>query len=325
MRVNKFAYVVAVLYCSIGAAAQRLPDTVVPDSYRINLSPDFTKDNFIGEETIQVRVLKPTASITLNSLDIVFNEADVTSAGAMQAATVALDKEKQMATLSVPKSIAPGAASIHIRYVGTLNDQLRGFYLSKANNRKYAVTQFEATDARRAFPCFDEPAYKATFTLTATVDKSDTAISNGKIVSDSPTPEGKHTIRFATTPKMSTYLVALAVGDFEYIEGQANGIPIRVWTTPGKKQLGKFALETAEYCIQYFDRYFGIKYPFEKLDLIGLPDFAAGAMENTAAITFRDADLLVDERQAPVASYKEIGAVISHEIAHQWFGDLVTM
>src|SRR5262249_38051077 len=154
--------------------------------------------------------------------------------------------------------------------------------------------QFEATDARRAFPSYDEPAYKARFDISAIVDQGDTAISNGKIISDTPGPRpGKHTIKFATTPKMSSYLVALLVGDFEYIEGSADGIPIRVWATPGKKELGRFALEAAEQCMRYFDHYFGIKYPFAKLDLIGIPDFAAGAMENTAAITFRDAELLV--------------------------------
>jgi len=324
MKLKRLVYSM-ILVCPIIASAQRLPETVVPDNYTISLAPDFTRDRFTGEETIHVRILKPTTTITLNSLEIDFSECSVTSAGSTQLAKVSLDNENQMATLSVSKPVAAGPASIHIRYIGALNDKLRGFYLSKANNRKYAVTQFEATDARRAFPSFDEPAYKATFEISTTIDRGDVGISNGKIVSDMPGPSGKHTIKFATTPKMSTYLVALAVGDFEYIEGQANGIPIRVWTTPGKKQLGKFALQTAEYCIQYFDRYFGIKYPFEKLDLIGLPDFAAGAMENSAAITFRDADLLLDENQAPLASYKEVGAVISHEIAHQWFGDLVTM
>jgi len=231
-----------------------------------------------------------------------------------------------MATLAVEKPLTPGPAAIHISYTGVLNNQLRGLYLSKANGRKYAVTQFESTDARRAFPSFDEPAYKATFDLTAVIDKSDTAISNGRIVSDTPGPEqGKHTIKFATTPKMSSYLVALAVGDFEYIEGSADGIPIRVWTTPGKKELGQFALEVSEQAMKYYDNYFGIKYPFGKLDLIGLPDFAAGAMENTAAITFRDALLLVDSKKAPDWAYKQIATTVTHEMAHQWFGDLVTM
>ena len=321
-----FLLLLVVLVFSTFSAAQRLPRTAWPENYRVTLMPNFDKDNFRGDETIQIQVLKPTSSIVVNSFDIDFEEATITSNGATQKATVSIDKEKQMASLTVPKTIASGPATIHIRYTGILNDQLRGFYLSKAGGRKYAVTQFEATDARRAFPSFDEPAYKATFDIAAVVDKGDTAISNSPIASDQPGPgSNKHTITFKTTPKMSSYLVALAVGDFEYVEGFAEGVPIRVWTTPGKKQMGTYALQVAEQCVKYFNNYFGIKYPFEKLDLIGLPDFAAGAMENTGAITFRDALLLADEKHAPTYAYKEIGSVISHEIAHMWFGDLVTM
>jgi aminopeptidase N len=326
MKITNLFLLPIVLAFSTFSVAQRLPKTAVPENYRVTLTPNFDKDNFGGDETIQIRVLKPGSSIFVNSLDIDFQEATITSGGTTQTAKVLIDKEKQMATLTVPKTIPTGSASIHLRYTGILNDRLRGFYLSKAGGRKYAVTQFEATDARRAFPSFDEPAYKATFDITAVVDKGDTAISNSPIASDQPGPvAGKHSITFKTTPKMSSYLVALAVGDFEYVEGFADGIPIRIWTTPGKKQMGTYALQVAEQCVKYFDNYFGINYPFEKLDLIGLPDFAAGAMENTGAITFRDALLLVDEKRAPTDAYKEIGSVISHEIAHMWFGDLVTM
>jgi len=314
-----------VLVC-VSAEAQRLPDVAVPDNYRLTVTPDFDQDNFSGDETIQIRVLKTSSSLVLNALDIDFREATIGSGGATQVAKVTTDKQKQMVTLTVPQELPAGAATIHIRYTGVLNNELRGFYLGKADGRKYAATQFESTDARRAFPSFDEPAYKATFDITAVVDKGDTAISNYPIASDTPGPAaGKHSIAFKTTPKMSSYLVALVVGNFEYVEGSSDGVPIRVWTTPGKKQLGNYALQVGEECIKYFDNYFGIKYPFEKLDLIGLPDFAAGAMENTGAITFRDAALLVNESNAPTDTYKEIGSVISHEIAHQWFGDLVTM
>ncbi|HET7206572.1 MAG TPA: M1 family aminopeptidase [Terriglobales bacterium] len=320
--------IVAIIVIAIAtvATAQRLPKVAAPDNYQLTLAPDFNKDNFAGDETIHIRILQPTSTITLNALDVEFHETTISSGSSTQTASVILDKEKQMATLAVAKQLPVGPATIHIRYGGILNDQLRGFYLSKANGRKYAVTQFEATDARRAFPSFDEPAYKATFDITTVIDKGDLAISNGPVLSDTPGPqEGKHTVKFATTPKMSTYLVALAVGDFEYIEGAADGIPIRVWATPGKKEMGRFALEAAEQCMKYYDQYFGMKYPFKKLDLIGLPDFAAGAMENTAAITFRDVALLVDENKAPTSAKKGIATVITHEMAHQWFGDLVTM
>src|SRR5215467_239556 len=290
MRLKQTLFLALLPILGIYAHAQRLPGTTAPENYRIVLSPDFDHDNFTGDEAIEIRVLKPTSTIELNALDIDFQETTVTSGAATRVASVRVEKESQVAVLTLKKELQPGPATIHIRYTGLLNDQLRGFYLSKANGRKYAVTQFEATDARRAFPSYDEPAYKARFDISAIVDQGDTAISNGKIISDTPGPRpGKHTIKFATTPKMSSYLVALLVGDFEYIEGSADGIPIRVWATPGKKELGRFALEAAEQCMRYFDHYFGIKYPFEKLDLIGIPDFAAGAMENTAAITFRDA------------------------------------
>src|SRR5499427_4798752 len=226
------------LLCGI-AAAQRLPESAVPENYQISFAPDFQKDNFAGEETIQVRVLKPTSQIVLNSAEINFEETTVLSGGTTQKANVALDKEKEMATLSVEKELQPGLAEIHIKYIGALNDELRGLYLGKDKQaRKYAVTQFEATDARRAFPSFDEPAYKATFDISVVADSGDTVLSNSAVLTDSPGPmAGKHTVTFRTTPKMSSYLVALAVGKFEYIEGQADGIPIRIYSMPGKKHL----------------------------------------------------------------------------------------
>ncbi|HEY7617463.1 MAG TPA: M1 family metallopeptidase, partial [Terriglobales bacterium] len=318
--------VVWVFVCTTYAAAQRLPKLAVPENYQLTFTPDFSNDNFTGDETITLKVHKPTSEIVLNSYQITFTDATVTNSGQSQKASVKVDKGRQMATLALPAQVQPGPATIHIKYSGILNNELRGFYLSKANGRKYAVTQFESTDARRAFPSFDEPEYKATFDITIVADKGDTAISNGKIISDTPGPgEGKHTIRFSTSPKMSSYLVAVAVGDFEYIEGSADGIPIRIWATPGKQQLGTFALATAEQCLRYFNRYFSIKYPFEKLDIIAFPDFAAGAMENTAAITYREVYLLIDANHSSVSARKQVAEILAHEIAHMWFGDLVTM
>ncbi len=251
-------------------------------------------------------MLKPTSEITLNAVDIDFHEVTITSGGATQKAKVTPEKEKEMVVLTVEKPLAAGPATIHITYTGILNDEMRGLYLGKDDQgRKYAASQFEATDARRAFPSFDEPDYKATFDITAVADKGLVAISNQKVVSDTPGPGDKHTVRFATTAKMSSYLAALVVGNFEYIEGEADGIPIRVYSTPGKKEMGKFALESAEYILSYYDKYFGIKYPYGKLDLIGLPDFSAGAMENTGCITFREVILLIDEKQGSVGLKKD--------------------
>ena len=308
------------------AVAQRLPETARPENYKLTFTPDLATAKFEGDETITLRLLKPTSEITVNAVDIDFHDVTITAAGTTQKAKVTPEKDKEMAVLGVDRPLGAGPATVHISYTGILNDEMRGFYLGKDDQgRKYAATQFEATDARRAFPSFDEPDYKATFDITVVTDKGLAAISNQKIASDTPGPGDKHTVRFATTAKMSSYLAALVVGNFEYVEGEADGIPIRVYATTGKKDMGKFALESAQYFLSYFDKYFGIKYPYGKLDLVGLPDFSAGAMENTGCITFRDVLLLIDEKHGSVDLKKTIATVISHEMAHQWFGDLVTM
>jgi aminopeptidase N len=314
-----------VMACSL-LVAQRLPEIVRPENYKLTFTPDLESAKFEGDETIAIRVSKPTTEVTLNAVDIDFHDVSVISGGATQKAKVTPEKEKEMVVLSVEKPLAAGPATVHITYTGILNNEMRGFYLGKdEQGRKYAATQFEATDARRAYPSFDEPDYKATFDITAVADKGMAAISNQKILSDTPGPGDKHTVKFAPTAKMSSYLAALVVGNFEYVEGEADGIPIRVYATTGKKEMGKFALESAQHILSYYDKYFAMKYPYGKLDLVGLPDFSAGAMENTGCITFRDVLLLIDEKQGSVDLKKTIADVIAHEMAHQWFGDLVTM
>jgi len=321
-----FAVMIFVVLSIAAAAAQRLPEVARPDNYKLTFAPDLEKATFEADETIAIQVLKPTSEITLNAADIDFHDVSISSGGSTQKAKVTPEKEKEMVVLAVEKPLAAGPATIHITYAGILNDEMRGLYLGKDDQgRKYAATQFEATDARRAFPSFDEPDYKATFDISAVADKGLVAISNQKVVSDTAGPGDKHTVRFATTAKMSSYLAALVVGNFEYIEGSVDGIPIRVYSTPGKKEMGKFALEAAEYIVGYYDKYFGIKYPYGKLDLVGLPDFSAGAMENVGCITFREVILLIDEKQGSIDLKKTIASVTAHEIAHMWFGDLVTM
>src|SRR6266850_7360697 len=198
---NKIALFL-LLFASAPIFAQRLPDSVLPEHYKLGIAPDFNNDSFSGTETIQVRLMKATSTITLNSLELELEEVTVRAGGKSQTATVKLEPANEVAVLSVPQLLPAGQAEIDIKFSGKLNKQLRGLYLSQANNRKYAVTQFEATDARRAFPSFDEPAMKATFDITLVVDKGDTAISNTKVASDLPGPgPGKHSIKFATTPK----------------------------------------------------------------------------------------------------------------------------
>ena len=309
------------------AGAQPLPRTVLPEGYQLTLTPNFQSDIFGGDETIRVRVAEPTSEVTLNAAEITFGEITITQNGNTQTAKVTTDPKAETATLTVPQPLAAGPAAIHIQYTGILNNELRGFYLSTVNGRKYGVTQFEPADARRAYPSFDQPDMKATFELTAVVPKGDMAISNGKIVSDAPGPGAdQHTVKFAATPKMSSYLLALAVGEFECEAGEADGIPIRVCGTPEQKGRGHFALQAAESSLNYYDHYFGIKYPYGKLDIIGVPDFSAGAMENTACIIGRDLLYFVDPKSSSYFLQKVVAQDgVAHEMAHQWFGDLVTM
>jgi aminopeptidase N len=317
---------IAVLSTAIPTFGQRLPTGVRPDHYDLAFDVDLAAARFDGNETIRVRLDRSTTRIVLHAADIVFHEVTIESGSTTQTATVTLDEEAETAALTVARPLAAGFADIQIRYSGVLNDQLRGFYLSQANGRNYAVTQFESTDARRAFPSFDEPSLKATFAVTLTIPRGVTAISNGRILEDRPGPgETKHTLKFSTTPKMSTYLVAMAVGDFDCLEGDAGNIPVRVCATPDKKPLGRLALTMAGDILRYFNQYYAIAYPFGKLDMVAIPDFAAGAMENTAAIFYRETYLLADEATVSLATRKQIAAVIAHEIAHQWFGNLVTM
>ena len=320
--------VLILLACLVAstASAQRLPTTVVPEHYSLWFAPDLEKETFRGRENIRVVLTESTRNITLNAAEIQFGEVTITAGGRTQRATVTLDAAGERATLTVPEPIREGPANIQIAYTGILNDKLRGFYISKANGRKYAVTQMEPTDARRAFPSFDEPAFKATYDIEMLVDAADTAISNGRVLSETPGPEpGKKTVKYATTERMSTYLVAMIVGDFVCREGTADGTTIRICSTPDKRELTGFALEAAQQQLAFFNEYFGIKYPFGKLDIIAVPDFAAGAMENAGAITFRERLLLVDPARSSLNTRKSVAGIISHEIAHQWFGNLVTM
>lgn len=323
---SSISLVLALLLFAAPAAAQRLGTNVTPEHYTLWFAPDLDQATFRGRETIAVHLRTPARAITLHAADLEFGEATIEAAGQTQATRVTLDAKTETATLTAPRQIPAGAATIRITYTGHLNDKLRGFYLSRANGRSYAVTQMEPTDARRAFPSFDEPAYKAAFDISMTIDQGDAAISNGAQLSDVAGPEpGTHTLTFATTPRMSTYLVAMIVGDFVCRSGASDGTPIRVCSTPDKLGLTAFALEAAEQQHAFFNNYFGIRYPFGKLDIIAVPDFAAGAMENSGAIVFRERLLLLDPARASVGSRKNVASIISHEIAHQWFGNLVTM
>ncbi len=317
---KKSLILIAALFLATAASAQRLPGNVVPHHYAIVMEPDLEHESFKGEETIDVELKERVQAIVLNALTLELHDVKVNDVGA----TVTADPKAETVTLALASPVGPGKAAIHIAFDGTLKQQLRGFYLSTTQRRKYAVSQFEATDARRAFPCFDEPAMKATFDVRIIAPKGDSAISNMPVVSDKELPDGRHEVSFATTPRISSYLVAMLVGDFQCTNGEVKGVPIRVCATPENAALTQFAVQAAKDEITFYESYYGIKYPFTKLDNIGVPDFQAGAMENAGAITYREVALLASAA-ASSEMKRRIAGTIGHEIAHQWFGDLVTM
>ena len=309
----------------------RLPRHVLPARYELQLEPDLAAASFRGRVAITATVVEPTEVIVLNALELAIDDAAVEDAsGRRQSASVVLDEPLQRLRLTVPATLSSGSCRLHIRFRGTLNDKLRGFYRStytdqQGTTQTIAATQFEATDARRAFPCWDEPDFKAVFSTVLVIDPSLTAISNTAVVSET-SEEGKKLVRFADTIKMSTYLVAFVVGRMEASTPTSVGkTAIRVWTVPGKRHLTGFGQEIAAASLQFFERYYGILYPGDKLDLLAIPDFASGAMENLGAITFRETALLVDPRAGTHGELERVADVVAHENAHMWFGDLVTM
>jgi puromycin-sensitive aminopeptidase len=318
-----------------GAEPHRLPRTVEPVAYRLELAPDLEGATFTGSVEIDVRVLEPTGRIVLNSAELDIDTASVTArgAGAVEAGT-SIDEAAERLVLLLPAPLDKGDATVRIGFRGTLNDKLRGFYRStfaddQGRARTIATTQMESTDARRAFPCWDEPDRKATFEVTLVVDEDLAAYSNSPIVGEVPVVvDGvrKRRVRFGPTMKMSSYLVAFVIGPLVATEPvDVGGVPVRVVHAPGKGHLAPFALDVARHSLEYFSDYFGIAYPGEKLDLVAIPDFAYGAMENLGCVTFRETALLVDPQHASRVELERVADVVHHEIAHMWFGDLVTM
>jgi puromycin-sensitive aminopeptidase len=312
-------------------ATSLLPVEVRPIKYRIHLSPNLSEFTFSGEETVDIEISQATSQIVLNAAELEIQEAYLLHAGQqIPAQSISLDADEETATMTFPTSLPTGTMQLFMRFTGILNDKLRGFYRSEyalpdGTKRVMATTQFEAPDARRAFPCWDEPAHKATFEISLTIPSGLTAISNMPIVGETPQGSGTKLVRFGESPIMSTYLLALMVGEFECVEAQAEGTLVRVWTTPGKKEQGRFALDVSCRLLTFYHGYFGIPYPLPKLDLIAIPDFAAGAMENWGAITYREVALLVDPAHSSAATKQRVAIIIAHEIAHMWFGNLVTM
>jgi puromycin-sensitive aminopeptidase len=309
----------------------RLPRHALPKRYEIRLEPDLGRARFTGSSIITLSILEPTQALVCNSAELEVRAARLSNlAGETHAGAIELDAASERCHVRFPARLEPGEWHLHLTFQGTLNDKLRGFYRSTYKDERgashvLAATQFEATDARRAFPCWDEPDFKAVFATVLVIDPALTAVSNTKVISEESV-DGKKVVRFADTIPMSTYLVAFLVGNLEATQPRLVGkTAIRVWTVPGKKHLAGFGRDAAVASLQFFEAYYGIPYPGDKLDLLAIPDFASGAMENLGAITFRETALLVDERAAAHGELERVADVVAHENAHMWFGDLVTM
>uniref|UniRef100_A0A8C4Z6H6 Aminopeptidase n=1 Tax=Gadus morhua TaxID=8049 RepID=A0A8C4Z6H6_GADMO len=313
----------------------RLPTDVFPVNYGLCLKPDLIDFTFEGKLEAAVEVTQPTNQIVMNCADIDIITASFVPEGGEEVNATGFNyqNEDEKVTLSFPSTLQKGSAILKIDFVGELNDKMKGFYRSKYASpsgevRYAAVTQFEATDARRAFPCWDEPAIKATFDITLIVPKERVALSNMNVIDRKPYPEdaGLVEVKFATTPIMSTYLVAFVIGEYDFVEGQSSdGVLVRVYTPLGKAEQGKFALEVAIKTLPFYKDYFNVPYPLPKIDLIAIADFAAGAMENWGLVTYRETALLIDPKNSCSSSRQWVALVVGHELAHQWFGNLVTM
>ena len=308
--------------------AVRLTTNVIPTRYEIHLKPDLEAFVFEGEETVHLSLKKPSKTLTLHSVDLEIESVEVV--GYEFAEKISYDGKAETATFVFKNSLPSGTLKLKVLFRGILNDRMHGFYRSsfqhEGKTKHIATTQFESTDARRAFPCFDEPAMKASFEISLTVPSSHAAISNTMPTEIKEHEAGFKTVSFAPSPLMSTYLLAFIVGDFEHIEKRTkDGVLVRVFVTPGKKKQAEFALDCAVKIVSFFNTYFDIPYPLPVLDMIAIPDFSAGAMENWGAITYRESALLVDAINSSTHNRQWVALVIAHEIAHQWFGNLVTM
>ncbi|MDA8298122.1 MAG: M1 family aminopeptidase [Actinomycetota bacterium] len=319
-------------------APYRLPRSVAPRRYELQLAPDLHTARFIGRERIEIEVLEPCTAIECHAVDLEVSDAGLEAGwasagatGARQALSVSLDPDHERIRFTPPQTLTPGRYVLSCAFAGVLNDRLKGFYRSTFAGEDgepvvIATTQFEETAARQAFPCFDEPDRKAVFSVTLDAPSGTIALSNGPEVSSEPLEGGGRRFRFGDTIPMSTYLVAFIVGPLETTEPvDAGGVPLRVAVPPGRSALTRPALEAGKHALSFFSRYFELPYPGDKLDLVALPDFAAGAMENLGCVTFREAILLADESRASRPELERLAEVVAHELAHMWFGDLVTM
>mmetsp|Transcript_1550 Transcript_1550/g.3923 ORF Transcript_1550/g.3923 Transcript_1550/m.3923 type:complete len:885 (-) Transcript_1550:120-2774(-) len=318
------------------AAKQRvlLPSDVLPEEYDLTLEPDLEQFTFDGVVKISCDVQVATDRVSVHAMDLVLSQASFTPSGSStvyKADEISTKAKMKTATMGFEEVLPVGKGVLEIKFRGILNDQMAGFYRSqytdsKGTKRFMATTQFEAIDARRCFPCWDEPARKATFVVTLIFPSNLTAISNMPPSKSEVRADGKRRETYMPTPKMSTYLLAFCIGEFEFIsDSTKGGVLARIFACPGNASRCKFALQCCIRALDFYNDFFGIPYPLPKMDMIAIPDFAAGAMENWGLVTYREVALLCDEATVSATQKQRICTVIAHELAHQWFGNLVTM
>jgi len=305
----------------------RLSKDVMPVRYDLRIEADLEQWRFSGSEHLEVRVKKPVNEIVLHAVDLEIAAAVLVSGGEPQRAAVTYNRESETATLSFAEAVTAGTAYLDVQFSGVILERLRGFYRSQKEGLRYASTQFEAADARRAFPCFDEPEFKARFAITLVTPANVVAVSNGEQIASRLLPDGRLETRFAETPPISSYLVAYCIGPFEMTETARtpSGVAVRVVLPRGMADKGIFARDAHVRSLAYLEEYTAIPYPYGKVDAIGVPDFEAGAMENPGAITYRLTAIAADAQRASTQSLKGIYYTAAHELTHMWWGDLVTM
>lgn len=311
------------------AGREILPTNVKPLHYKLTLEPIFESFTFKGSEEIEFEVKQESDFISLNVLDVEIQCAKIDDVE-IDPAQISYNKDLQSVTFKLNHTLAVGSKPrLFLRFTGELNDKMAGFYRSSYQENgetKYlATTQMEATDCRRAFPCYDEPSAKAEFTISIIADRELVVLSNMDLGSSESLDSGKVRSDFKTTPLMSTYLVAFIVGDLKCVETTEFRLPIKVWATPGSEHLGVYSADIAAKTLDFFEKKFDIPYPLPKLDMVAIHDFSAGAMENFGLVTYRTVDLLLDPKNTDVNTKQRVTEVVMHELAHQWFGNLVTM
>ena len=304
----------------------RLASEVRPREYDLHLTPHLAAGTFAGEVEIATTLAKARKDVTLHAADLVIRRAVARVNGGEIAAKASVQKADEAITLRFAKPLPKGDVTLALAYEGKLNTHLRGLYAASANGVRYAFTQCETADARRILPCFDEPSFKARWRVAVTAPTTDTVLGNAPVEREDPAGDGRRTVRFRQTPPLSSYLMALAIGPLEATEPRMCGTtPVRTWHVPGKAHLAAFGVEAGVEALKRLEDYFGLPYPYEKLDLVAVPDFEAGAMENAGAVFFRETLLLLDPATVSIAERRRAAEVIAHELAHMWYGDLVTM